>query len=209
MDQLTQKPIIFAAVLAFATGIVLGLLNSLFGNHHGAIFSATDIAMTSTFVAGLGLFVGHQLRANRNAGRASAQEEQSAKMFNADPQAAVVYIFRDAFFARLVGFDVQLDGHAVGQTRGKTFYRLTLPPGEHVLNSVNPQDGSQSPLALSTAPGQIRYLEHSVRFGAKGPKHGFVECDDASGRERVRRCRLLNPGTDGAAQPVPGTLAKT
>jgi len=193
MPNLPLSSIFRAAIIACIAGILLGLLNTFIVRHGNGNpgMPLAQIALISAFVGGLSLFVSHQMRGNNATSDATTAEEQQAKLILPDSQNAVVYIFRDAFYAMLVGFDIRLNGEVVGQTRGKTFLRLTLAPGQHVLSSINPQNATHTDLTLHVIAGKIGYFEHSVRFAAKGAQHGFTICDDATAQSRVRRCRLI------------------
>jgi hypothetical protein len=197
MPNLSMSSIFRAAIIAGVAGILLGMLNAFIVKHGNgnAGMPLAQIALMSAFVGGLSLFVSHQMRGNNGASGATSAEEQQAKLFLPDSQNAVVYIFRDAFYATLVGFDIRLNSEVVGQTRGKTFLRLTLAPGQHVLSSINPQNMTQTDLTLHVIAGKIGYFEHSVRFAAKGAQHDFNVSDDSTAQSRVRRCRLIRPAS--------------
>jgi hypothetical protein len=104
-----------------------------------------------------------------------------------------VYVFRDAFYGKVAGLDVLVDGAPVGQTRGHTFYRLQLPPGEHLLISRNPRDGSQHEHRLHADAGSLLFLEQRVSMGMKSLRHEIVPADQRAATSRIRRCRLLQP----------------
>lgn len=130
--------------------------------------------------------------ANRNVSRAAAADEKEAKRFAPVADRATVYVFRDARLAKVAGLDVLLDGAPVGQTRGKTFYRLQITPGEHVLTSRNPHDGSQHEHRMSGDAGSVSFFEQRVGFGMTSLKHQMVPADAEKAATRIQRCRLLD-----------------
>jgi len=129
--------------------------------------------------------------ANRRVARAATGEEAEAKRFSPVGDRATVYVFRDAFVGRVAGLDVLLDGTPIGQTRGKTFYRLQLAPGEHLLASRNPQDGSQREHCLRADAGSLLFLEQRVSIGMTALRHENVPAEQNAAASRIQRCRLL------------------
>ncbi|GEM_PF-6891248 len=187
------RTFVIAFLVAGVVAFGLSLLNVYALRHGGQPMPHGDITMIATFVAGLALFMAYQRRGNRDAARASLADERAAKAFAPRPERAVLYVFRDAFFAKLVGFEFERDGTLVGQTRGKTFYRLDLNPGVHVFASVNPQDGSRQEIRLNLPSASLTFLEHEIAFAAKGLNHALRVVDDVAGRRRVLRCKMLVP----------------
>ncbi len=107
----------------------------------------------------------------------------------------MVYLFRDAFVGKLVGIDVLVDGRPVAQTRGKTFVRLELEPGQHVLTSSSPAQGTRADLPLGVAAGSVAYVEQSIKMGAVTSAPQMALVAEADGQKRIRRCRLLATAT--------------
>lgn len=128
---------------------------------------------------------------NRSVAHASAADEKEAKRCAPVSGQATVYVFRDAFIGKLAGLDVLLDGVPIGQTRGKTFYRLDLAPGEHVLASRNPRDGSQHEHRFRADAGSLVFLEQRVSMGATTLRHEVVPTESAAAMPRIQRCRML------------------
>jgi len=184
-------------VIVLATAFIMGFglaLLSAFMVAHGEqpIPEMTRL----TFILGMTGVVGSiaiTRGANRRVSRAAATEEAEAKRCAPLAGRAVVYIFRDAYLGKVAGLDVLVDGKPVGQTRGKTFYRLDLAPGEHVLTSRNPQNGSLNEYRLSAGAGSLLFLEQRVRFGMTTFRHDIVPTEHAAATSRIQKCRLLEP----------------
>jgi hypothetical protein len=136
--------------------------------------------------------------ANRRVARAAAAEEAEAKRYAPVADRATVYVFRDATVGKVAGLDVLLNGTAIGQTRGKTFYRLHLAPGEHLLTSRNPQNGTQHEHRLRADPGALHFLEQRVKFGMTALRHEIVPTEQTSATSRIKRCRLLSADAVGS-----------
>jgi len=128
---------------------------------------------------------------NKKLALAGSDEERRALAFASDPERGVVYVFRDAYWGRLVGMDILVDGATVAQTRGKTFMRLELAPGDHVLSSSYPYNNTQVDLPVRVAPGAVLYTLQRPRILTSGPGHELLLTEPEPSRRRIRRCRLL------------------
>jgi len=131
--------------------------------------------------------------ANRRIQRATDSQDVEAKAFRALSGYAVVYVFRDAFVGRSLGVDLTLDATPIGQTRGGTFYRLAMAPGEHRLVSRDVRASRCFEYRFAAVAGSQIFLEHRFRWGALTARHDLVAVNAESGRARVQRCRLLLP----------------
>jgi hypothetical protein len=131
--------IVTCLIVGFALGLLSGYLQA-HGEHAIPLMQRLTMSLGAAAVlAAMTTF----LTGNRAQARAPAAQDSDAKRFAPVAERTVVYLFRDAFVGKLLGIDVAIDGVPLGQTRGKTFYRLELAPGEHVLSSTNPQDSSR------------------------------------------------------------------
>lgn len=182
---------IVVAVTAFLTGFGVALL-SVYLERHGEhpIPSSTRLTLVLG-MSGMAAAIAGARGANRRVARAARDEEAEAKRYAPVADRATVYVFRDAFVGKVAGLDVLVDGAPVGQTRGHTFYRLQLPPGEHLLTSRNPRDDSQSEHRLRADAGSLVFLEQRVSLGMKALRHEFVPAEQTKAASRIRRCRLL------------------
>ena len=184
-------------VIVIATAFIMGFglaLLSAFMVAHGEqpIPEMTRL----TFIIGMTGVVGSIAAvrgANKKVSHAAKNEEAEAKRCAPIPGRAIVYVFRDAYLGKVAGLDVIVDGKPVGQTRGKTFYRLELAPGEHVLTSRNPQNGSQHEHRLSAGAGSLVFLEQHLSFGMVTFNHKIVPAEQGAATRRIQKCRLLLP----------------
>ena len=185
------RAIVIVSVTAFIMGFGLALLSAWLEAHgEHAIPQSTRMLMIIG-VSGMVASIAASRGANRRVARAAAGEEAEAKRFSPVADRATVYVFRDAFVGKVAGLDVLLDGTPIGQTRGKTFYRLQLPPGEHLLASRNPQDGSQREHRLRADAGSLLFLEQRVSIGMTALRHEIVPAEQSAATSRIQRCRLL------------------
>jgi len=188
----TLRVTIIVLVTAFVMGFGLALLSAfLVARGERPIPEMTRLTMIIGMTGVVGA-VAAGLGGNRRIARASRAEEKEEKQCTPVADRATVYVFRDAWVARAAGFDLLLDGTPVGQTRALTFYRLRLTPGEHVLASRNPRDGSQYEHRVSAGPGSLLFLEQQLKIGMTAMRHELVPADQTKASKRVRRCRLLS-----------------
>lgn len=178
------------AVTAFIMGFGLALLSAYLEAHGERAIPETNRLMMVVSMSGVAASIAAARGLNRRVSRATAGEEAEAKRCAPVAGQATVYVFRDAFIGKVAGLDVLLDGAPVGQTRGKTFYRLQLPPGEHLVISRNPRDNSRHEQRVRAEAGSLLFLEQQVRFGMK---HALVPTEQAAAMPRIQRCRLLQP----------------
>ncbi len=187
--RVTVAFIVTACVMGFALGLLSAYLET-----HGERPIAEMTRLTMVLgVSGMVASIVATRGANRRVARAAAMEEKEAKRFAPVADQATVYVFRDAFVGKVAGLDVLLDGTPIGQTRGKTFYRLQIAPGEHVLTSRNPQNDSQSEYRLRADAGSLHFLEQRVSFGMMTMRHEILPVEQASATSRIKSCRLLVP----------------
>jgi len=130
---------------------------------------------------------------NRRIQRAADSQDVEAKEFRALSGYAVVYVFRDAFVGRSLGVDLTLDTVPIGQTRGSTFYRLAMAPGEHRLVSREVSASRSFEYRFAAVAGSQIFLEHRFRWGALTARHDIVAVNAEMARGRIKRCRLLLP----------------
>ncbi|MGH8506345.1 MAG: DUF2846 domain-containing protein [Stenotrophobium sp.] len=78
---------------------------------------------------------------------AQVANDTAAKQFAPVTGQAVVYVYRNETFGAAIKMDVAVDNKLVGQTAAHTYFRLVLPPGQHVLTS---QGDTQKGLTLDT-----------------------------------------------------------
>jgi len=186
-----SRPTLIFLIACIGLGFLLGMFSSFLVAHGQQAIPAGERLMMSVCAAGVLAAVSTFLSGNRAQAQASSEEDRLAKQFTPIAERAVVYVFRDAFYGKFLGLDVTLDGTTLGQTRGKTYFRLDLAPGEHVLVSHNPQNDSVTEHRFSVAACSISFLEHRVRLGGGALKHDFATVEAAAAAARVRRCRML------------------
>ena len=181
---------VLAVVVA---GIAFGYLNGYVRAHGGQGASEISMATGALGFAVVLVSIVSTFAGNRNIARASSEAEARAKQFRTAPSGLVsVYIFREAVYARFLGLDLYVDEVLIGQTRGRTFFCLSVPPGSHRLSAVNPQDKTRSDLDL-VLRAETSFVQQSLKLGATGAKHSLSICEPEFAQSRINRCRMLVP----------------
>lgn len=92
--------------------------------------------------------------------QASAERDAEAKQFGSAPATAAVYVYRnDTADEDSV---LWIDGRLIGSTLRRTFFRVNLEPGRHVLTGMAADSGR---LELETRPGAVYFVALTVVSG--------------------------------------------
>jgi hypothetical protein len=115
--------------------------------------------------------------------------DAEAKRFESVPDKSVIYVVRtpmDSWEAGTLALD---DNQQVTTYRG-TYFRWEVMPGRHHVGGYAGAGGSVN---LSTAPGKIYYLQHTVLGSRRsGPMNTFLrEIGEQDGRALVAQAQLL------------------
>ena len=118
-------------------------------------------------------------------------EDIQAKKFEAVPGKSVIYVARQAVDSD-AGRSLLLDERASITTFRGTYYRWEVEPGTHRITGFGA--GGSENVTLSTAPGKIYFLQHTVmtHLSNSSPILSTLrEVDDQTGRNLVSRATLL------------------
>jgi hypothetical protein len=189
--KITFKAVLVGLIVGGAISFAIGMLDGAIVARGGKPFDWTMRVGVGTALGAVALFITAALAGNKQVRLASPAEDKRAKGFAPDAGRGVVYVFRDAFVGKLVGIDLLVDGQPAAQTRGKTFVRLELAPGDHTLKSVHAAGGTPVHLPIALAAGSIAYVEQGVRMGAMEASVTLTLKGEAEGQKRIRKCRLL------------------
>jgi len=95
--------------------------------------------------------------------QAPRQRDAEAKQFITYPATAGIYIYRTDLHSDDDDDSVlYVDGRLIGATLRRTFFRVNVNPGTHLLNGMGPDQGS---LRIETRPGQNYFVELNVVSG--------------------------------------------
>ena len=123
--------------VAFALAFGLSFLATIGG-------SPTQSSIPVAAAMGVVVFFILQMRSgNRNEVRGDDAAREVALQGPVPPGRAALYIYREGFAGKAVGFDVSLDGAPLAQLRSPRFTWTTVAPGTHKL-SVGMNGGMSS-----------------------------------------------------------------
>lgn len=172
--------------------MIIGLVAGL----AGAMFLRGSAALIFNLLAAVVLlgFIGYLIYLlavkNTSMPTASADEKQHALGFQPVAGKGVLYLYRAQTVGFLVGLDVTLDEHTIGQTRGYSFFRIELEPGQHRLAGAS----NSEPLDFDIAAGQVLYIEQQIRMGAvKGSYEYRLESDIDKAQAGIRKGKMFLP----------------
>ncbi len=116
-------------------------------------------------------------------------EDIQAKKFVTLPDASVIYVVRSAMDSHEAS-GLVLDDQAQITTLRGTYYRWEVAPGVHRVAGYAAANES---VTLTTAPGKIYFLEHTVNGTRRsGPQSTWLrEIGEQDGRALVMRSKLL------------------
>jgi len=112
-----------------------------------------------------------------------------AKKFETVPDKSVIYVVRTAMDSNEMA-GLSLDDRGQISTYRGTYYRWEVAPGTHRVAGMG---WSNTSVTLTTAPGKIYYLEHTVRGDQRaGATLAFLRpIGEQEGRALVARSQLL------------------
>lgn len=115
-------------------------------------------------------------------------QDLQARKFEPVPGKAVIYIVRTPMDSREMS-GLALDDSAQIATLGGTYYRWEVAPGTHRVAGVGQANES---LTLTTAAGNIYFLEHTVRGTERsGPQSTSLRrINEQDGRALVQQAQL-------------------
>jgi len=108
---------------------------------------------------------------NRKVVTVSAQERDQSLAAPPPEGSGAVWIYREGFVGKAVGYDVGVDGHVVAQLKSPASTRLVLAAGSHAITAALPgSPGGMSPnpaqVTLNVVAGQTLVYRMSMKMGA-------------------------------------------
>lgn len=136
---------------------------------------------------------------------ASADKESETKRFLSIPDKAVLYIYRDQFSGSAWQIPIAINRIFIGKTGGYTFFRKTLAPGHYVVESKS-ENIAQISLVLEA--GKVYYVRQETKMGAVKIRTDLKLVDEATGREGVKKSRLLQDFLTPTAHALNGKFGE-
>ena len=118
--------------------------------------------------------------------QASPERDAAAKQFRTQPGAATIYVYRPDF-GTSGGVDttvLRVDGRLIGDTLPRTYFRLDLRPGRHLMSVDAPDNAS---LVIDTSPGELYFVALTMTGGSSQ----FSQTTPAEGRRAIQACCAL------------------
>ncbi|MGD8999631.1 MAG: DUF2846 domain-containing protein [Granulosicoccaceae bacterium] len=117
---------------------------------------------------------------------ASLDEDTRAKTFNVSADKANLYVYRNESMGGAVTMTVSLDGKVAGMSGPKTYFLLTVEPGEHTVSSYAE---NVSTLTIKTEAGKNYYIWQEVKMGFWMARSLLQQVDEETGRAGVLECK--------------------
>jgi len=119
---------------------------------------------------------------------ASADKDAAAKTFAVKPDKANIYVYRNETFGAAIKMPVALDGKLVGDTASKTYMKLEVPPGQHMILSKTEND---STVRVNAVAGNNYFVWQEVKMGMWQARSNLQLVDDKVGKAGVNECKLI------------------
>jgi Protein of unknown function (DUF2846) len=119
---------------------------------------------------------------------APPETDARAKLLQAVPGKAVVYLFRNETYSAPWPIRVSLDGQDMGQSGADTYFRWTVEPGEHLILSHTENVAS---LILNAEAGRVYYVWQDVEMGFFQPRSRLTPVDRSTTEIALRSSYLL------------------
>lgn len=171
------KNVLIGFAVAFVAGLGLGFLDSVAG-------SSSETTFIVPVVLGILIFFILQMRSgNRKEVRVDAASQQSLLATPAPTGQALLYVYREGFMGKAVGWNILLDGSALAQLRSPRFTQTVLDPGSHTLAvTLGGFAGTQNKPAEVTfqvEAGEVIVIAVKSKMGALSNTLFFVREQDA------------------------------
>lgn len=159
-------------VLAFG----FGFLDALTGTSTTSGFTLPIVFGTLTFLALQGL------SGNRKEVRVDEASRQASLSAAAPSGQALLYVYREGFVGKFVGWNVSLDGTALAQLKSPRFTQAILSRGSHTLTvSLSGFAGTKNKPAetrFEAQPGEVIVFVMKLKMGALCNALSFVREED-------------------------------
>jgi hypothetical protein len=117
-------------------------------------------------------------------------EDIQARKFEAVPDKAVIYLFRDNPDFSEIEAAVSLDGELSFRTYPGTYYRWEVAPGMHRIQSFG---GDTGQIRVQAERGKVYFVQQRVAGMRLAPESTFENISEAQARAIVQRCVLVKP----------------
>ena len=117
--------------------------------------------------------------------QATPERDAEAKRFTVEPKSASIYIYRPDFAsAEQEDSVIYLGSRQIGSTLPRTFFRIDVEPGAHLLRGIGPDRGQ---LKIDARVGELHFVMLNVING----QSRFTLVSPESGQRAIRSCCAL------------------
>jgi hypothetical protein len=178
------KNLLIALAVTFVAGVVI-------------MYVGATSSLAMAVVLGVAVFFAlHMTSRNRKEVRVDDAHRLSSLRAVAPAGQALLYIYREGFVGKLVGWNVSLDGTSLAQLRSPRFTQTTLGPGSHTLAvSLDGPAANQNKPAEETfvaQPGDVIVFAMKSKMGALSNTLSFVrELDTPSALRKLSKIPMV------------------
>ena len=178
-----------------AIGVGLVFVISALGTAAGGGIYTVVVAL----VAGAGVWFALEIQANNRQVKTASDQERTTALASPPPQGmALLYVYREGFMGKQLGFDVLVDGQSAAQLKSPRFVRLVLVPGEHVLTvgttGFAASQNKAASTSLSAVAGETVILKALVERGMAQNSIQLVrEADPAAALGKLASIPMVVP----------------
>jgi hypothetical protein len=177
MPKKTLKNFLISFAVVIVAGIGCGVLEHLAGS------SATPLYLIP-MALGFSVFSLLQIRSGTSKEvRVDDAARQAAISAVAPAGQALLYLYREGFVGKAVGWDVTLDFAKLAQLRSPRFTQTTVPAGSHTLRAsvsgVANANNKSGETTFEAQSGEVIVFALKSKAGALGVTLSFVREQDA------------------------------
>jgi len=121
---------------------------------------------------------------------AKPDRDLAAKQFEAPPDQALLYVYRDETFGAAMKLTVLVDGQHVGDTAAHTFLLVPVAEGRHQIVSKAENDAV---VEFTAQNGKSYFVWQEVKFGVFSARSALHIMSEPQGKAAVATCSLVEP----------------
>lgn len=116
-----------------------------------------------------------------------AKQDAALKQFQAKPNVAGVYVYRNESLGAAIKMDVAVDGKNIGQTAAKTYLYKEVAPGKHIVSGSSENTDN---VEINAVAGKLYYVWQEVKMGLMYAGNKLHLVDEAQGQKGVAESSL-------------------
>jgi hypothetical protein len=125
---------------------------------------------------------------------APKEEDEAAKKFNAHPESAVVYVYRNTLAAAAQTFRLYMDRVFLGDIKNRSFFRVAITPGRRVMVVTDVRNNVLDSLSFDADTNMLHYIEVQLGVNLMSGVPKLVLIGEQEARTGILQCSLLKAG---------------